>query len=148
MKSMRIDTAFAKQKQRQQVKAPKDAPASSSVPPQQKTEALSSFSAVLAHPAPALAPPKPKQKPRLPPDAPRVDRSDLIGWEDIDDVEIILRKFDMDPQYGPCAGLSRLDRWRRAKSLGMDPPQYILDLLTCGSDTVEAPEQESLWHHV
>jgi DNA polymerase delta subunit 4 len=40
-----------------------------------------------------------------------------------------LRAFDLELQYGPCAGLTRLERWERAKQLGLDPPENICTLL-------------------
>jgi len=48
------------------------------------------------------------------------------GWEGESEEEILLRRFDMTNKYGPCSGLTRRDRWLRAKKLGLDPPQYIL----------------------
>lgn len=41
----------------------------------------------------------------------------------------ILRAFDLDPSYGPNLGMSRLERWQRAKNLGEDPPDEVLDIL-------------------
>jgi len=42
----------------------------------------------------------------------------------------ILRTFDLSCEYGPCVGVSRLERWERAKDMGLDPPQEIYDILT------------------
>ncbi|SPO21119.1 related to DNA polymerase delta subunit 4 [Ustilago trichophora] len=44
-------------------------------------------------------------------------------------IQQILRVFDLDPNYGPCMGMSRLERWQRAKDLDLDPPQEIHDIL-------------------
>ncbi|PWZ01469.1 hypothetical protein BCV70DRAFT_210682 [Testicularia cyperi] len=44
-------------------------------------------------------------------------------------VEQMLRVFDLDPSYGPCMGLSRLERWHRAHDLELNPPQEIFDIL-------------------
>jgi DNA polymerase delta subunit 4 len=33
-------------------------------------------------------------------------------------------------KYGPCTGLSRLQRWERAAKLGLDPPMEIGRLLS------------------
>ena len=41
-----------------------------------------------------------------------------------------LREFDLDVRYGPCIGISRLERWIRANELGLDPPEELLDWLT------------------
>ncbi|GAC93361.1 DNA polymerase delta subunit 4 [Pseudozyma hubeiensis SY62] len=44
-------------------------------------------------------------------------------------IQQILRVFDLDPNFGPCMGMSRLERWQRAKDLELDPPQEIHDIL-------------------
>src|SRR5260370_401347 len=38
----------------------------------------------------------------------------------------ILRTFDLTSEYGPCVGVSRLERWERAKDMGLDPPQEVM----------------------
>lgn len=43
--------------------------------------------------------------------------------------EKILRHFDLSSQYGPCIGLTRLSRWRRADTLGLNPPVEVLAVL-------------------
>ncbi|KAL4741170.1 DNA polymerase delta, subunit 4-domain-containing protein [Aspergillus similis] len=43
--------------------------------------------------------------------------------------EKILRHFDLSSQYGPCIGIARLKRWRRASSLNLNPPIEVLSLL-------------------
>jgi DNA polymerase delta subunit 4 len=48
---------------------------------------------------------------------------------DYDDVEEILRQFDMNMAYGPCLGLSRVERWERAHRIGLDPPQNVKNML-------------------
>nr|ACO07728.1 DNA polymerase subunit delta 4 [Oncorhynchus mykiss] len=40
-----------------------------------------------------------------------------------------LRQFDQDWRYGPCTGISRLQRWERAAQHGLNPPQEIRDML-------------------
>ncbi|KAI5795542.1 DNA polymerase delta, subunit 4-domain-containing protein [Geopyxis carbonaria] len=40
--------------------------------------------------------------------------------------EKILRHFDLSSQYGPCIGISRVNRWKRAHKLGLNPPVEIL----------------------
>ncbi|KAL2941393.1 DNA polymerase delta subunit 4 [Bienertia sinuspersici] len=42
--------------------------------------------------------------------------------------------------YGPCIGLTRLDRWNRANKLGLNPPKEVEALLR--SDKVRF---DSLW---
>ncbi|XP_069485052.1 DNA polymerase delta subunit 4 [Ambystoma mexicanum] len=40
-----------------------------------------------------------------------------------------LRSFDLEWQYGPCTGITRLERWERAEFLGLKPPKSIRDLV-------------------
>ncbi|XP_017699743.2 DNA polymerase delta subunit 4-like [Phoenix dactylifera] len=40
-----------------------------------------------------------------------------------------LRQFDMDMRYGPCLGLTRLQRWERAAAMGLHPPPDLGELL-------------------
>ncbi|EIW75094.1 hypothetical protein CONPUDRAFT_159228 [Coniophora puteana RWD-64-598 SS2] len=42
----------------------------------------------------------------------------------------ILRVFDFEYKYGPCVGMTRLERWERANNLGLDPPREVHDILT------------------
>ncbi|KAJ5488571.1 hypothetical protein N7539_003461 [Penicillium diatomitis] len=55
--------------------------------------------------------------------APRVHQGDL----DIE--EKILRHFDLSSQYGPCIGIARVKRWRRANMLNLNPPLEVLAVL-------------------
>ncbi|KAL8954997.1 MAG: hypothetical protein Q9183_006837, partial [Haloplaca sp. 2 TL-2023] len=43
--------------------------------------------------------------------------------------EKILRHFDLSSQYGPCIGISRIRRWKRAQGLGLAPPIEVLAVL-------------------
>ncbi|KAK0512278.1 hypothetical protein JMJ35_005406 [Cladonia borealis] len=43
--------------------------------------------------------------------------------------EKILRHFDLSSQYGPCIGIPRLRRWKRAEGLGLKPPIEVLAVL-------------------
>lgn len=45
--------------------------------------------------------------------------------EDGDETERMLRDFDMSTKYGPVSGLSRLERYNRAKELGLEPPELV-----------------------
>lgn len=50
----------------------------------------------------------------------------------IDDVSVgekVLRYFDVSSQYGPCVGIQRAKRWRRAERLGLNPPIEVLAVL-------------------
>ncbi|EIN05967.1 hypothetical protein PUNSTDRAFT_54280 [Punctularia strigosozonata HHB-11173 SS5] len=51
----------------------------------------------------------------------------------------ILRSFDLSYEYGPCVGVSRLERWERAEALGLNPPPEVRDILTTRQG-VEADE--------
>ncbi|PLB47526.1 hypothetical protein P170DRAFT_456387 [Aspergillus steynii IBT 23096] len=55
--------------------------------------------------------------------APRVHQGELSLHEKI------LRHFDLSSQFGPCIGIARLKRWRRANMLGLDPPIEVLAVL-------------------
>jgi len=50
-------------------------------------------------------------------------------YEEYDDMEEILRQFDMNLAYGPCLGMTRLGRWERAQRIGLNPPQHVKDFL-------------------
>ncbi|NXU93404.1 DPOD4 polymerase, partial [Xiphorhynchus elegans] len=41
----------------------------------------------------------------------------------------MLRRFDLCWEYGPCSGITRLQRWERAQALGLSPPGPIRDAL-------------------
>ena len=41
----------------------------------------------------------------------------------------MLCSFDLNSRYGPCTGVSRLERWERAQGLGLNPPNEVRDLL-------------------
>ncbi|KIV87389.1 hypothetical protein PV11_02939 [Exophiala sideris] len=55
--------------------------------------------------------------------APRIHQASLSIHEKI------LRHFDLSSQYGPCIGISRLLRWKRANMLGLEPPVEVLAVL-------------------
>lgn len=46
-----------------------------------------------------------------------------------DDLEETLRQFDMDMRYGPCIGMSRIQRWERAHKMGIHPPIQVREIL-------------------
>jgi len=41
----------------------------------------------------------------------------------------MLRSFDLDPRFGPSKGIERLERWDRAESLGLRPPQLVREMV-------------------
>ncbi|KAK9144100.1 hypothetical protein Sjap_004003 [Stephania japonica] len=45
--------------------------------------------------------------------------------DDYGESEQLLREFDMNMAYGPCIGMSRLNRWERAHKLGLNPPEEV-----------------------
>ncbi|KAI4178051.1 MAG: hypothetical protein LQ348_005704 [Seirophora lacunosa] len=55
--------------------------------------------------------------------APRVHQQHLSLHEKI------LRHFDLSSQYGPCVGIPRVRRWKRAQGLGLQPPIEVLAVL-------------------
>jgi DNA polymerase delta subunit 4 len=53
----------------------------------------------------------------------------LVHPENQSTIHTILRNFDLTPRYGPCVGISRLDRYRRAEKMGLKPPVEVLEIL-------------------
>lgn len=88
----------------------------------------------------------------LPPTPTKVDDKDLKrkattnpSTDLITDTQLeLLRKFDLNSQYGPGAGMTRMLRWKRAEQLGLEPPQVVFDLLTAHSGDVSV--QQHIWH--
>ncbi|XP_062051733.1 DNA polymerase delta subunit 4 [Lepus europaeus] len=56
----------------------------------------------------------------------------------------LLRQFDLAWQYGPCTGITRLQRWHRAEQMGLEPPPEVLQLLKAHPG--DPRFQYSLWH--
>jgi len=52
-----------------------------------------------------------------------------VHERDQNTINTILRDFDLTPRYGPCVGISRLDRYRRAEKMGLKPPPEVLYIL-------------------
>jgi len=52
-----------------------------------------------------------------------------VHQNDLSTNEKILRQFDMSGQYGPCTGIARVKRWKRAHRLGLEPPIEVLAVL-------------------
>lgn len=66
----------------------------------------------------------------------------------LDAVEM-LRQFDMTPEYGPCVGISRTRRWRRAERFHLSPPLAILSILQDSGYRDAIPDiEENLWRGV
>ncbi|XP_071415321.1 DNA polymerase delta subunit 4 [Pithys albifrons albifrons] len=56
----------------------------------------------------------------------------------------MLRRFDLSWEYGPCTGITRLQRWERAQALGLSPPGPVRDALLEHRDDPNVTY--SLWH--
>ncbi|NP_001243129.1 DNA polymerase delta subunit 4 [Danio rerio] len=54
-----------------------------------------------------------------------------------------LKNFDLDWKFGPCTGISRLQRWERAALHGLNPPQEIKDILL--KEDTDPEYTQSLW---
>ncbi|CAI7801226.1 unnamed protein product [Closterium sp. NIES-53] len=70
-----------------------------------------------------------------------VQNDDIVAppQEQAEHTERALQLFDMDMAFGPCTGLSRLERWQRANRLGLNPPPHVRALLesaSCREDSV------------
>ncbi|KAK0523460.1 hypothetical protein OC834_005894 [Tilletia horrida] len=53
-----------------------------------------------------------------------------VHAEGLNRIHHMLRVFDMDPTYGPCMGLTRLERWHRAKDdFEENPPEAVRIIL-------------------
>ncbi|KAI7161781.1 hypothetical protein KC349_g2549 [Hortaea werneckii] len=75
-----------------------------------------------------------KEQERL---APRLHQEDMSVYERI------LREWDMSGQYGPCIGIARLKRWKRANLLGLKPPIEVLAVLLKDMDSGEPKSQRA-----
>ncbi|KAG8933743.1 hypothetical protein FRC02_011258 [Tulasnella sp. 418] len=63
---------------------------------------------------------------------------DDLGHEHQDTViDVVLRVFDLTYEYGPCVGFSRMERWKRAKELGLDPPEVVRDILEVEEEGID-----------
>lgn len=66
-----------------------------------------------------------------------ISHGSLDPEDDYDEHEEVLRQFDMNMAYGPCLGMSRMARWERANSLGLNPPKDVERLLRGGKTSLE-----------
>ncbi|ELK13278.1 DNA polymerase delta subunit 4 [Pteropus alecto] len=63
----------------------------------------------------------------------------------VEEVELeLLRQFDLAWQYGPCTGITRLQRWQRAEQMGLEPPPEVRQVLQ--THPGDPRFQYSLWH--
>uniref|UniRef100_A0A8D0GZJ6 DNA polymerase delta 4, accessory subunit n=1 Tax=Sphenodon punctatus TaxID=8508 RepID=A0A8D0GZJ6_SPHPU len=56
----------------------------------------------------------------------------------------MLKQFDLSWEYGPCTGITRLQRWERAQLLGLNPPLTVREMLL--QHEGNASFMYSLWH--
>lgn len=81
---------------------------------------------------------------------PRPEEQLVIAEEEIkplsvEEVELeLLRQFDLAWQYGPCTGITRLQRWHRAEKMGLKPPPEVHQVLQ--THPGDPRFQFSLWH--
>ncbi|RDX51399.1 hypothetical protein OH76DRAFT_1401731 [Lentinus brumalis] len=61
-------------------------------------------------------------------------------------VNHILRVFDLSYEYGPCVGVSRLDRWERAQALGLSPPPEVKEILLTKEGSTDTQYTQSVFH--
>jgi len=59
--------------------------------------------------------------------------------------EATLREFDLTSAYGPALGLTRLERWDRARAYGLDPPKAVLEAVQ-RRGSVKAKWRECVWY--
>ncbi|GAB7326145.1 hypothetical protein MBLNU13_g10154t1 [Cladosporium sp. NU13] len=52
-----------------------------------------------------------------------------VHQQDLGVHERVLRLWDVSGEYGPCIGIARLKRWKRANVLGLKPPIEVLAVL-------------------
>ncbi|KAJ8473159.1 hypothetical protein ONZ45_g16402 [Pleurotus djamor] len=69
-----------------------------------------------------------------------------IYAEDESKISQILRVFDLTYTYGPCAGVSRIDRWKRAKAMGLNPPKEVYEILTTKSASEDPAYSQSVFN--
>jgi len=59
----------------------------------------------------------------------RMGHQDPVHGKDESKVYRMLRVFDLSYEYGPCIGMSRLERWERAEAMGLEPPSEVREIL-------------------
>ncbi|MCJ1403560.1 hypothetical protein MMC11_006783 [Xylographa trunciseda] len=69
--------------------------------------------------------------------APRVHQQGLSVEEKV------LREFDLSSQFGPCVGIARTKRWKRAEALGLQPPLEVLAVLLKADSKSSAQVQKA-----
>ncbi|KAF5247929.1 hypothetical protein FANTH_6210 [Fusarium anthophilum] len=71
-----------------------------------------------------------------------------LHQQDVSLSERVLRYFDVSSQYGPCIGMPRIKRWKRAERLGLNPPIEVLAVLlkeeSKGNDKIETAHMDEI----
>ncbi|KAJ7625500.1 DNA polymerase delta, subunit 4-domain-containing protein [Roridomyces roridus] len=57
-----------------------------------------------------------------------------------------LRVFDLSYEYGPCIGVTRLERWERAFAMGLNPPGEVKEILTCQQAANDTSYSHPVFH--
>lgn len=66
--------------------------------------------------------------------------------QDEEAAEAQLRQFDLATKYGPCMGITRMQRWERAAKLGLEPPQEVRELILRFGD-LDGQHNVNVFHH-
>ncbi|KAH8093248.1 DNA polymerase delta, subunit 4-domain-containing protein [Cristinia sonorae] len=69
-----------------------------------------------------------------------------IHQEGMNRIHHILRIFDLSYQYGPCVGVTRLERWERAHALGLNPPIEVKDILMTQEGQTDDSYRQNVFH--
>lgn len=68
----------------------------------------------------------------------------VVHGEGQNEIHLLLRVFDLSYEYGPCAGVTRLERWRRAKAMSLNPPDEICQILETKQGTFDDSYKQSV----
>lgn len=78
----------------------------------------------------------------------RERKAKRVHQEELTVAEKVLRYWDVSSQYGPCVGMDRLKRWKRAEKLGLNPPLEVLAVLqkedTKGTKGIEKAHMDEI----
>ncbi|KAI9455213.1 DNA polymerase delta, subunit 4-domain-containing protein [Russula earlei] len=69
-----------------------------------------------------------------------------VHAQDLSPVHHILRIFDLSYEYGPCIGVTRLERWERAAALGLNPPPEVGEILMTKEGSEDSRLIQNVFH--
>ncbi|KAM3913498.1 DNA polymerase delta subunit 4 [Leptodactylus fuscus] len=72
----------------------------------------------------------------------RAGDTDVAALPELSPLDKLIQ-FDLDWRFGPCTGITRLERWKRAEELGLTPPKNIRDILM--AHQADEQYQLNLW---